>query len=48
MCHLLATSAVHDLDHVAQIYAALAGSHDQAVGPGTAYLGILLRRDAGA
>lgn len=42
---LLATWAVHDLDHVAQIYAALAGSHDTDVGPWKAYLGILLRRD---
>ena len=42
----LATWAVHDLDHVAQIYSALAGSHDEAVGPWKAYLGILLRRDA--
>ena len=41
----LATWAVHDLDHVAQIYSALAGSHDEAVGPWKAYLGILLRRD---
>lgn len=46
MRQLLATWAVHDLDHVAQIYAALAGSYDQAVGPWKAYLGILLRRDA--
>lgn len=45
MRELLATWAVHDLDHVAQIYAALAGSHDTAVGPWKAYLGILLRRD---
>ena len=43
---LIATWAVHDLDHVAQIYAALAGSHDADVGPWKAYLGILLRRDA--
>ena len=43
----LATWAVHDLDHIAQIYAALAGSHEAAVGPWKAYLGILLRRDAG-
>jgi hypothetical protein len=43
---LLATWAVHDLDHVAQIYSALAGSQDQAVGPWKSYLGILLRRDA--
>ena len=42
---LLATWAVHDLDHVAQIYAAMAGSHDAEVGPWKAYLGILLRRD---
>ena len=42
---LLATWAVHDLDHLAQAYAALAGSHDEAVGPWKAYLGILLRRD---
>jgi hypothetical protein len=46
MRELLATWAVHDLDHVAQIYAALAGSYDDAVGPWKAYLGILLRRDA--
>jgi hypothetical protein len=46
MRQLLATWAVHDLDHVAQIYAALAGSHDGAVGPWKAYLGILTRRDA--
>lgn len=45
MRELLATWAVHDLDHVAQIYAALAGSQDAAVGPWKAYLGILLRRD---
>ena len=31
---------------VAQIYAALAGSYDAAVGPWKAYLGILLRPDA--
>lgn len=42
---LLATWAVHDLDHVSQIYAGLAGSRDVAVGPWKAYLGILLRRD---
>jgi len=46
MRQLLATWAVHDLDHVAQIYAALAGSYDTAVGPWKAYLGILVRRDA--
>jgi hypothetical protein len=48
MRQLLATWAVHDLDHVAQIYAGLAGSYDGAVGPWKAYLGILLRRDAGS
>jgi len=42
---LLSTWAVHDLDHVAQIYAGMAGSHDAEVGPWKAYLGILLRRD---
>jgi hypothetical protein len=42
---LLATWAVHDLDHVSQIYAALAGSYDAEVGPWKVYLGILLRRD---
>jgi hypothetical protein len=41
----LATLAVHDFDHIAQIYAALAGSYDAAVGPSKAYLGIVLRRD---
>ena len=46
MRQLLATWTVHDLDHVAQIYAALAGSYDEPVGPWKAYLGILLRRDA--
>jgi hypothetical protein len=46
MRHLLSTWAVHDLDHVAQIYAALAGSYDRAVGPWKQYLGILLRREA--
>jgi len=42
---LLATWAVHDLDHVAQVYAGMAGSYDADVGPWKAYLGILLRRD---
>ena len=41
---LLATWAVHDLDHIGQIYAGMAGSHDTEVGPWKAYLGILLRR----
>ena len=42
---LLATWAVHDLDHVSQVFAAMAASHDAEVGPWKAYLGILLRRD---
>jgi len=42
---LLATWAVHDLDHISQIYAGMAGSHDAEVGPWKTYLGILLRRD---
>lgn len=42
---LLATWAVHDLDHVSQVFAGMAGSHEAAVGPWKAYLGILLRRD---
>ncbi len=42
---LLSTWAVHDLDHVSQVYAGLAGSHDAAVGPWKEFLGILLRRD---
>lgn len=41
---LLATWAVHDLDHVSQIFTGLAGSHDADVGPWRAYLGVLLRR----
>ena len=42
---LVATWAVHDLDHIGQVYAGLAGSHDADVGPWKEYLGILLRRD---
>src|SRR5690606_35285437 len=30
---LLTTWAVHDLDHVSQIFAGMAGSHDAEVGP---------------
>lgn len=41
---LIATWTVHDLDHVAQIYAALAGARDADVGPWKANLGILQRR----
>ena len=42
---LLATWAVHDLDHVSQVFAGMAGSHDAEVGPWKAYPGILLRRE---
>lgn len=42
---LLATWAVHDLDHVSQVFAGMAGSHDAEVGPWKTYTGILLRRD---
>jgi DinB family protein len=42
---LLATWAVHDLDHLSQIHAGLAGSYDANVGPWKRYLGILLRRE---
>jgi hypothetical protein len=42
---LLTTWAVHDLDHIGQIHAGLAGSHDADVGPWKTYLGILLRRE---
>lgn len=41
---LLSSWAVHDLDHIGQVFAGLAGSHDADVGPWKAYLGILLRR----
>jgi len=46
MRQLLSAWAVHDLDHFQQIFASLAGSRDEAVGPWKSYLGILLRRDA--
>ena len=45
MRELLATWTVHDLDHVSQIFAGMAGSRDAAVGAWKAYLGILLRRN---
>jgi hypothetical protein len=45
MRQLLATWAVHDLDHVAQVFAALSASQDASVGPWKEYLGILLRRE---
>jgi len=43
--HLLAAWTVHDLDHVSQVYAGLAGSRDAEVGPWKGYLGILIRRE---
>lgn len=45
---LLASWTIHDLDHLQQIFASLAGTRDEMVGPWKAYLGILLRRDAAA
>jgi DinB family protein len=42
---LIATWAIHDLDHISQIFAGMAGTHDADVGAWKAYLGILLRRD---
>jgi hypothetical protein len=42
---LLATWAIHDLDHLGQLLAGMAGSHDADVGPWKTYLGILLRRE---
>ena len=45
MRQLIATWAVHDLDHISQVFAALSASQDLAVGSWKAYLGILLRRD---
>ena len=40
---LLATWAVHDLNHVGQIVRVMAKRYSQAVGPWKAYLGILTR-----
>lgn len=42
---LLSSWTVHDLDHISQVFAGMAGSRDADVGPWKAYLGILLRRD---
>jgi hypothetical protein len=44
MRQLLATWAVHDLDHISQTFAAMSATYDDAVGPWREYLGILLRR----
>ena len=43
--NLLATWAVHDLDHSSQIFAGLSAAFDETVGPWKQYLGILLRRE---
>ena len=40
---LLATWAVHDLNHVGQIVRVMSGRYSEAVGPWKAYLGILNR-----
>lgn len=45
MRQLLATWAVHDLDHISQVFVGLSATQDAAVGPWKQYLGILLRRD---
>jgi hypothetical protein len=42
---LLASWTVHDLDHISQVFAGMAGSRDADVGAWKTYLGILLRRD---
>jgi hypothetical protein len=44
LCELLATWAVHDLDHVAQIARTMAKVYADAVGPWSAYLSILRDR----
>jgi hypothetical protein len=41
--HLLATWAVHDLNHIGQIVRVMARRSTEAVGPWKAYLGILTR-----
>ena len=45
MRNLLATWAVHDLDHTGQIFAGMSAAYDETVGPWKQYLGILLRRE---
>jgi hypothetical protein len=48
MRNLLATWAVHDLDHISQVFAGMSAAYDETVGPWKAYLGILLRREDAA
>jgi uncharacterized damage-inducible protein DinB len=43
LSELLATWVVHDLNHIAQISRVMARQYESAVGPWTAYLGILKR-----
>jgi hypothetical protein len=43
--NLLATWAIHDLDHTSQVFAGMSAAYDETVGPWKHYLGILLRRD---
>ena len=43
LSHLLATWAVHDLNHIGQIVEAMAHQYGDAVGPWRAYLAILTR-----
>ena len=45
MRNLLATWAVHDLDHTSQIFAGMSATYDETVGPWKEFLGILLRRE---
>jgi hypothetical protein len=45
MRNLLATWAVHDLDHTSQVFAGMSAAYDETVGPWKHYLGILLRRE---
>jgi hypothetical protein len=42
--NLLATWAIHDLDHTSQVFAGMSAAYDETVGPWKEYLGILLRR----
>jgi hypothetical protein len=45
MRNLLATWAIHDLDHTSQVFAGMSAAYDQTVGSWKHYLGILLRRE---
>ena len=45
MRNLLATWAIHDLDHTSQIFAGMSAAYDETVGSWKHYLGILLRRE---